>query len=313
MLVTELYDGQGLGNQLWCYAVTRCIAKTRGYTFGIVGKEKFKGKGFLDIDFGQEVKGRANPEPDKNAPLPNDIFNYYAEKLVRHPITSLDISKPDLKLQNICDNSKIDGGMQSVSYINPFKSELRIWIKEKTDRMIKWPKDEDVCIVHVRGGDFLASSALLGRDYYQRGVSYMLNRNKNMKFFLITDDLDYARVVCPNIPLVGGSSFSNGDPYKAQHHKGGEVWIDWSILRHAKNAIISASSFSFWPTWLNEDVLVTAPMFWAAHKQSDGYWSTGDILVDGWNYIHRDGTVYTSQQCREMKSKYENQNQRMWE
>ena len=57
MIVTELYNGQGLGNQLWSYVVTRTLALDRSLDFGIMSPEKFKGKAFLDIDFGKEVKG----------------------------------------------------------------------------------------------------------------------------------------------------------------------------------------------------------------------------------------------------------------
>ena len=35
MIVTEIYKGQGLGNQLWCYITTRVMAKDKGYNFGI--------------------------------------------------------------------------------------------------------------------------------------------------------------------------------------------------------------------------------------------------------------------------------------
>ena len=52
MIVTELYDGQGLGNQLWCYAALRCAAKELGLDFGVMTTEKFKGREFLSIDFG---------------------------------------------------------------------------------------------------------------------------------------------------------------------------------------------------------------------------------------------------------------------
>ena len=57
MIITELYNGQGLGNQLWCYAVTRVIAQKNGYDFGIMSRNKFKGSDFLELDFGKEVVG----------------------------------------------------------------------------------------------------------------------------------------------------------------------------------------------------------------------------------------------------------------
>lgn len=42
---------------------------------------------------------------------------------------------------------------------------------------------------------------------------------------------------------------STVDVNKANHHIGGPVWMDWTILYNCKNAILSASSFSFWPIW----------------------------------------------------------------
>ena len=35
MIVTELYNGQGLGNQLFSYVMTRVLALDKGYDFGI--------------------------------------------------------------------------------------------------------------------------------------------------------------------------------------------------------------------------------------------------------------------------------------
>ena len=39
MIGTELLKGQGLGNQLFCYVTTRCIAKERDEEFAILGGE----------------------------------------------------------------------------------------------------------------------------------------------------------------------------------------------------------------------------------------------------------------------------------
>jgi len=58
MLVTELWNGQGLGNQLHCYVATRCIAGILGYDFGIHHPERFKGWGlFPNLDMGATVTG----------------------------------------------------------------------------------------------------------------------------------------------------------------------------------------------------------------------------------------------------------------
>lgn len=85
MLITELYNGQGLGNQLWSYVVTRALALDRGLDFGIMSPEKFKGESFLELDFGKKVEGGSGPEGGPPETLPAGIMNYYAEKEVWHP------------------------------------------------------------------------------------------------------------------------------------------------------------------------------------------------------------------------------------
>ena len=59
MIGTEFLDGQGLGNQLFCYVTARAIAEENGYEFGTAGQECFavnihsnRGMYFMDVDLG---------------------------------------------------------------------------------------------------------------------------------------------------------------------------------------------------------------------------------------------------------------------
>ena len=71
MIVSEIYNGSGLGNQLWNIIAPRCIAEHRGFRWGVrrdttnsaqgsskipsVGLKTFKGCQFLPhIDFGDD-------------------------------------------------------------------------------------------------------------------------------------------------------------------------------------------------------------------------------------------------------------------
>ncbi len=82
MIITEIYNGQGLGNQLWCYVVTRVIALDRGYEFGIKSPEKFKCNDFLTLDCGKQVIGGTGQEGGPPDSLPEGITNYYKELIV---------------------------------------------------------------------------------------------------------------------------------------------------------------------------------------------------------------------------------------
>lgn len=313
MIITELYDGQGLGNQLWCYVVTRCIAKSNGFDFGIQGQQKYKGKQFLPIDMGLTVIGGEGPEGGPPTRLPDKISYYYKEKGHIHPKTKIFIGKLDVNLFCVPDNTKIDGVMQSIHYIENYREEIKTWLKPSETHNITSFSDDNLCIIHIRGGDFLGSSAFLHSDYYNKCMQKMMQKNNSMKFAIVTDDTRYAKHVCPGIPIVGGSSTGSDDPMKASHHMGGPSWMDWTILYNAKNVILSASSFSFWPVWLNDDVNVIAPMYWGDYKGSDGYWSCGDSLIQGWLYLNRNGRFYSSEEALILKKDYESKNNKFWE
>ena len=289
MIVTELYNGQGLGNQLLCYVVTRLIAERNNYEFGIMGLEKFKGRDFMALDFGNKVVGGSGPEGGPPSKLPDTIRNYYKEKQTFHPDTRLDITKQDLEMLNVKDHTKIDGIMQSINYIKDHKAKISSWlqISKKSLKM-----SDDLCVIHIRGGDFNHSLAMLGASYYSSAIKHMLSMNKDMKFVIVTDDPGTATRILPNIPIVGSSVTNLQDEFKASHHIGGPVGIDYEILNTCKNVIMSASSFGFWPVWTNgNNPNVIAPKYWAAHKQSDGYWSCGESRVDEWKFLDREGSL----------------------
>lgn len=296
MIVTELYDGQGLGNQLWCYFVTRSIAENRGLDFGIESKYRFKGEEFIELDFGKEVKGGCGPEGGPPDRLPDGIDFYYREIVSSHPSTKINISKKDYNMCLVQDNTKIDGCMQSLRYLDLEK--VKGWIKINPNKNIQEYSDTNICVIHIRGGDFMGSSSFLDNDYFNRAVKIMISRNPEMKFVIVTDDIVYAKSIFPNYPIVGGSSTAETDGRKASHHIGGPVWMDWTILYNSKNIITSSSSFSFWPSILNpNNPFVIAPMFWGDYKNSDGYWSCWEMIVEKWFYLDRFGSLKSSDEC----------------
>lgn len=308
MIVTELYNGQGLGNQLWCYVVARVIADKKGYEFGIQSKHKFKGYEFIKMDFGKDVIGGSGPEGGPPQSLPNGIETYYKELTIIIPNGAY-ISKLDQKLLDIEDNTKIDGIMQSYDYIKDYKEKILSWIQIENNSNVK--VDDDVCLINVRGGDFLSSTAVLYADYYNNAINVMKSKGIN-KFLIVTDDPNYSRHILPNIPIHGSSTMGYRDNTQASHHIGGPISIDFNLLNTAKHVIISASSFSWWAVWLNKNVEnVIAPKYWAANKSSDGYWSCGDSLIDGWEYLHKE-SIYSYDDCLKEKEEYEDKNKNYW-
>jgi hypothetical protein len=115
--------------------------------------------------------------------------------------------------------------------------------------------------IHVRCGDYKKNQhklVILGDDYYKRAIAYVMEHMVNPKFFLFTDDIEYARSIIslPEDQLVVVSENGVAD-YEEMH-----------LMSLAKHNIIANSSFSFWGGWLNTHAhkIVVAP---SVYKKND--------------------------------------------
>jgi hypothetical protein len=297
MIVTELYEGQGLGNQLACYIATRVIAKDKGYGFGIQHPERFKGLGFLTVDFGQKVLGGKGPAGGPPEKLPDGISQYYVERKVTHPENGSDIRDYDKHLVDILDNTKIDGLMQGEQYIAHHKEEIRSWLTVKKEFDCFDYADENTCVINFRGGEYARHPEFfLQRSYWQNAVAKLLEINKNFRFIVITDDVLTAKNFFPD---YGVFHFSIGK--------------DYSIIKNAHYLILSNSTFAWFPAWLNKDLkFCIAPKYWARHNISDGYWSLGCNLTKDWHYLDRDGKFSDYDTCRKEWISYMEQHAKLF-
>ena len=292
MIITELYDGQGLGNQLWCYVTTRVIALSKGYDFGIQSPERFKGYEFMDINFGKQVFGGNGPEGGPPLTLPRGIEHYYVERGIKHPDGS-DIRTLDEKLINVPDNTKIDGYMQDGNYIEQRKNDIRTWLAVRKECECYDYSSDDICVINFRGGTYAHDKDFfLPKGYWECAVAHMRKKNPQFKFVVITDDIVTARKFFPEFDVF--------------HF---DIAKDYIIIKNAKYLIISNSSFAWFPAWLNEDLkFCIAPKYWGRYNTSDGYWSLGYNLTRGWFYQDKNGNLSDYDSCIEELDKYNKKN-----
>jgi hypothetical protein len=273
MIVNEMWNGSGLGNQLACYVTTRCIALENGYEFGIAHPERFKAKDFLkNIDFGKEVIGGTVPiEGQPPITLPEGIQYYYAEKQVVISNGS-NVTPYDWNLFKIPDNTKIDGLMQGEDYFKKYKDQIRQWLKPSYFLSIP----ENICIINFRGGEYSGVPHFyLQKKYWDDAITNMRKVRSDMKFHVVTDD-----------PIRARPFFT--DDITISH----TLADDYISIQSANYLILSNSSFAFFPAWLNERVkYVIAPRYWGRHNISDGYWSLDQNYTYGWNYQDREGNL----------------------
>jgi hypothetical protein len=295
IVATELWDGQGLGNQLWSYAATRAIAEHRNMKFAIMGRERFKGKEFIEIDFGIDLSKGKSQEGGPPSLLPNELTNYRKErKYVAHK-SNFDVSPLDSFVLDCPVNCKIDGNFQSLRYLYKHLGVLKKWIRIENDTI-----PPNWCVIHIRGSDFRnITDFTIVKNYYENAIAYLKIINPNIQFKCVTDDPDYAcSILNYDVEIIGSAMLNIHDQHQASHHTGGPIDIDFKLLMSAKYLIIPYSSFSWWAACLNEiKEIVIAPKFWALFGSNRNVWSTYEIATPGFTYLDSTGKIFSYEEC----------------
>lgn len=297
MIITEIYNGQGLGNQLHCYVTTRVLAMDKGYDFGIMNPHKFKCLDFMDLDFGYPVVGGSGPEGGPPVELPQGIHNYFLEKDVRHPNGSY-IRNDDPELENIKDNTKLDGLFQSEDRIIHRKDEIKQWLKVKPGKENYQYSSDDICIINFRGGDRVGDPYFfLPYQYWVNAINRMMVINPKFKFIVITDDVRTAKTFFPSLDV---------------YHF--DIATDYSIIKNAKFLILSNSSFPYFATLCSDTIkFIIAPKYWGRYNISDGYWSLGCNIFRNYHYIDRENRIFSYDECKKEYEQYMEVNKHLWQ
>ena len=285
MIGTEFFKGQGFGNQLFCYVSARSVALDNNLEFGTVGQDFFgaprwneKGAYFMDVDLGINA-------------VKNDFDKVYIEKSYRHytdeclhdVVHGCDISLFDEDLSKVSDSTLILGNMQSEKYFIHRKEEIKEWLKVKPEYDSYEFCNDNLCVMNMRGGEYVGLKELfLEKEYWLNSMANMRKINPQMQFMVITDDVQAAKKVLPDVP--------------AYHF---DIAKDYVSIKNARYLILSNSSFAFFPAFTSDTVKYTiAPKYWARHNVSDGYWATGQNIYTGWNYQDKDGMLFSSSECK---------------
>ena len=279
MIITEFYDGQGLGNQLWVYVACRSIASKLKYPFQILGRERFKGADFLELDFGS-LDG-----PYKHPELSLHIFK---ERIYYDKDLNYFSSNFDVRVLHLPPYTKIEGLFQSEQY---FFEELSIpekYIKIKDGLGDNLLIPDDVCVINLRGGEYKRHKQLLLPEYYWKMAMSNIRTTAGIKkFVVVTDDLRYAKSLFPNFHIISGNI--------------AECYI---ALYQAKYVILSNSSFAYFPVKSSKNKsMVIAPFCWARFGNKFNRWCSPANLYKGWLWQDTRGKLFDYDLCLEIKNK----------
>jgi len=293
MIGTEFIEGYGLGNQLFFYITTRCIALEKGVDFGFVNPGQVgnvfhskKGMYFMDLDMGKEI----SREEMKNY----KIFHEQDDRLFMgnsiHDMTNgCYISGADPELFKIEDNTLIYGNLQDQSYFEKYRDKIREWLHVKEEAESYEYTADDLCIINLRGGEYTNHPELfLDRKYFLNAIKNMKKINPDMRFMVITEDEEAANKVLPE--------------YEHHHFDMGK---DYVTIKNARYLILSNSSFALMPVMSSTELrYAIAPKYWARHNISDGFWSSEQNIYSFLTYQDKKGRLFSADECRKELEEY---------
>jgi len=292
MIGTEFLYGQGLGNQLFCYVTTRSLALDKGYGFGTIGRQYFGdrrysdagGSFFKNLDLGADCRHEDFSETYQEAS--QRVYQPTSRHDRKH---GCDISMHDPCLAQVVDGTLVKGILQSETYFLHRKREIGEWLAVDSGFDSYDYCDDDLCILNMRGGEYVAHEELyLPRSYWMHGMANMRKVNPRMRFMVVTEDVKSAKRILPEVPA---------------YHFG--LARDYVSLKNARHLILSNSSFAFFPVFTSSVLRsVIAPKYWARHNVSDGYWSTAQNIYSGWMYQDRAGVLSNGDDCRDEFVRY---------
>lgn len=133
--------------------------------------------------------------------------------------------------------------------------------------------------VHVRRGDFTSNArnrklyAVCTPAYYRSALDWMLQHHPDARFFLFSDEPDWARELFKD---------RLGIIEVIDHNRGAESYNDLRLMSRCKHNILANSTFSWWAAWLRDgpEKLVIAPQRWLIPAGLDA-----DMIPSRWTRI----------------------------
>jgi hypothetical protein len=128
--------------------------------------------------------------------------------------------------------------------------------------------------IHVRRGDYVSNPGNAGLysactpEYYGRCVAYIAERVRNPRFFVFSDDIEWAAA---NLSFGHPTTFVGHNGDAASHE-------DLRLMSLCRHHITANSTFSWWGAWLNPgtDKMVLTPRRWFQSREVE------NLIPEGW-------------------------------
>lgn len=277
MIIVELYDGQGLGNQLWVYFSGVGIAKKLKVPFMLLGYEKFKGQDFMHLH--QEI---GITKSDADTQRHYGSWGIFRERMFYDKNLNYFSSGYDERVLLIRGVTKLEGLFQSEKYLFGYENYLQAFFKVDQKLLKRNLVSNNLCVINLRGGEYKRHKNLILPDsYWKHAIENMKHKYKKTEFLVVSDDKKYASRMFPDFQVLDGGI---GDCF--------------AVLFNAKNLILSNSSFAYFPVKFGtQKNIVIAPRYWARHSDILGRWASPCNLYSDWLWQSPNGDLHTYKAC----------------
>lgn len=188
-------------------------------------------------------------------------------------------------IDEVPDDCYLTGYWQSEKYFSSFADQIRsdFTFREPMNELNAIAVEKILSVnsvsLHVRRGDYIANKnansthGLCSIEYYMNSINYISENIQNPKFFIFSDDIEWAR---ENLKINNPCDYID-------FNNGSESYNDMRLMSLCRHHIIANSSFSWWGAWLNPSStkLVVAPSPWFANPNLDA----GDLIPADWKRV----------------------------
>lgn len=273
MIIVKLKGG--LGNQMFQYAFGKALSLTLNQRL-FFNNSYLAGKNETTLSFtAREFELSIYTDIELKL-LPGFLQNlvYSKSKLLSKLISKLRLISFSFQVENeYLDPQKLslhpinifEGYFQSQNYFSAFsdtiRSNFRFPEMDDHNKLLSHHiLSSNSVAIHIRRGDYFSNLSafqyhgILPIEYYKNSIELLKTTQPDLKYFVFTDDADWARRnFIPEYP----------EALIVEGNVGADSWKDMALMTFAKHHIISNSSFSWWGAWLSENSgIKIAPKNW---------------------------------------------------
>lgn len=248
----------GIGNQMFCYAIGYAVSKKNDAKLYIDTMEhdnKLSRK-FEICNFNIQYEERISYKYHKNI-LSKIFYNKIARRQKIGWLTRVKNEKKEMHYdsaikENVCTDIYLKGYWQTEKYFKEYRQELlSIFtpVKSRDESVLQIIRDLErvnSVAVHVRRGDYLDEHWELNMEYYDKAISLLSIKQKEMKLYVFSDEIEY----CKEYFARYEDSF---DFNYLEYFSDNYSIDDLLIMSKCKHNIIANSTYSWWAAWLNQN------------------------------------------------------------